>query len=176
MADLTVNHLRRDHRDLRSVLAGLELLLDGLDDEKRWTPERCEKFESVSEFLSARLAQLNRKECEILYPALQGLFSLQEGPVAMLCDEHKTVLGFFGELHRAGSSLSVGEEEEQNLKAFTASGRKSIEILRNHLYKEERVLFPMVTRFLTPDRDAELIKKMEAMSAEDISNTRRNGE
>jgi hemerythrin-like domain-containing protein len=168
MADQTVNYLRRDHRDLRGVLAHLELLLDALDDEKSWTAERCGKFESISDFLSTRLTQLYFKECHILYPALDGLFSLREGPLALLCDEHKEVVDCFGDLCRAGSSLCVSKNKERDIRAFIASGRSSLELLRNHLYKEDRVLFPMVARFLTPERDVELLKKMEAVGTEEI--------
>jgi iron-sulfur cluster repair protein YtfE (RIC family) len=36
--------------------------------------------------------------------------------------------------------------------------------LTNHIYKEERVLFPMVARFLPSDLDAHLLRQMEAMT------------
>lgn len=176
MADLTVNHLRRDHQDARKVLAQLESLLDELDEDPRWTPERSTALGRVSGFLTGDLARIIRKQDEILYPALGGLFPLHEGPLAVLRGEHEALSAHFREVCRAGDSLSRGENTEQNLRALTKSGRKGLEILQDHLYKEERVLFPMVARYLTTERDAELLKKMETLGAADVPAPERDAE
>jgi hemerythrin-like domain-containing protein len=165
MPDLTVNHLRRDHQEARKVLARLESLLDELDEDLRWTPEHCAIFGEVSEFLTGHLIRIIRKQDEILYPALEGLFPLHEGPLSVLRGEHEALSAHFREACRAGKLLCGGKDTEQNLHAFTKSGRKGLEILQDHLYKEERVLLAMVARYLTPERDAELLKKMQTLDA-----------
>lgn len=137
MPDLTVNHLRRDHQEARKVLAQLESLLDKLDEDPRWTPERCACFSEVSEFLTGDLVRIIRKQDEILYPALGGLFPLHEGPLAVLRGEHEALTAHFREACRVGKSLGKEENQEQNLRALSKSGRKGMEILQDHLYKEE---------------------------------------
>jgi hemerythrin-like domain-containing protein len=160
MAELTVDHLRRDHQEARKVMAQFESLLAQLDQDPCWTSERRAAFEAVQDFLTGPLALLIRKKDEILYPALGALFPLDEGPLALLRDEHAALTAHFREACRAGNSLSQGEDQDQNLRALRTSGRKGIEILQDHLYKEEKVLFPMVARHLAPARDAELLRRM----------------
>lgn len=165
MADLTVNHLRRDHQEARKVMAEFESLLVALDADPKWTPERRAVLDAVRLFLSGPLALLIRKKDEILYPALEGLFPLDEGPLALLRDEHKALLSHFREACRAGDSLNSGEDQGRNFCAFRISGRKATELLNDHLYKEEKVLFPMAARYLTPERDEELFNRMESLGS-----------
>jgi hemerythrin-like domain-containing protein len=41
-----------------------------------------------------------------------------------------------------------------------------LRLIQDHLYKENRVLFPMVARFLSPERDAALLERMRAIDAD----------
>ena len=165
MADLTVNHLRRDHQEARKVMAKFESLLTALDADPTWTPERRAVLDAVLGFLCGPLALLIRKKNEILYPALKGLFPLDEGPLALLRDEHEALLSHFREACRAGDSLNSGENQGKNFCTFQISGRKAMELLNDHFYKEEKVLFPMAARYLTPERDEELFKRMESLGS-----------
>jgi len=165
MAELTVNHLRRDHQEARKVLAQFEALLSQLDKHPLWTPEQREAFEHIRDFLNRPLVLLIRKKDEILFPALEGLFPLDEGPLALLRDEHEMLLSLFREACRAGESLSTGENQGKHLRALQVSGRKGMELLNDHLYKEEKVLFPMAARYLTPERDVELSTRMESLGS-----------
>lgn len=167
MADLTVNHLRRDHQQAREALNQLVSLLDELEKDPRWTPERCADFGGICKFLTCGLDLLVRKQDEVLYPALAGLFPNQDGPLSVLRGEHQALSRHFREVCRAGKALCKGEDAEKNLHILCKDGRIAAEILGDHLYKEERVLFPMVTRFLTPERDAELLNRMESIASGD---------
>ncbi len=164
MPDLTVNHLRRDHQEAQSVLKRFVGLLDELEEDPRWTPERCKVYGPACDFLTHGFVLLIRKQEEVLFPALEGLFPKHEGPLHVLRGEHETLKSRFNEVCRAAKALCKGEDPEQNLRIFRQSGRAGAEMLGDHLYKEERVLFPMVARYLTPERDAELAGQMEAIT------------
>lgn len=161
MSDLSVRHLLRDHQEAQKVLSELESLLDALDSDLAWTAERCATFRRISNFFTHNLCCLVRKEDEILYPSLNGLFPPDFGPLALLRGEHEALCRNFQHLCEVGQSLCQGENSPQALKDFARFGRGAAEVLRDHLYKEKRVLFPMVTRFLSPELDAELLQKME---------------
>jgi hemerythrin-like domain-containing protein len=164
MPNLTVNHLRQDHQEVQSELKRLVTLLDELDADPRWTPERCEVFGTLCQFLTHGLDLLIQKQEEVLFPALEGLFQQREGPLHVLRGEHTVLRGHFLEVSRAGKALCRGEDKEQNLLTLCSAGRGGAEVLRDHLYKEDRVLFPIVARYLTPERDAELVAKMEGLT------------
>jgi hemerythrin-like domain-containing protein len=163
MADLTVNHLRRHHQDARNFLTQLNALLDLFDAAPHWTPERRDSFRQLARFFEEDLCLLIRKEDQILYPALDGLFPAESGPLAVLRGEHRDLCLSFRKLREIGNSLTDEDNAAGILEEFQRSGRRAAEILKDHLYKEDRVLFPMAARFLTPERDAELLRRMESL-------------
>lgn len=163
MADSTVKHLLGDHQEARVVLAELDSLLDAVARDHQWSPERSQAFQKISEFFREDLCRLIRKEDEILYPSLGGLFPSEFGPLSVLRSEHQRLCAAFRELCEAGKSLADGKTSPQALKDLERHGRTAAEVLSDHLYKEERVLFPMVARFLTPERDAELLQQMQSL-------------
>lgn len=170
MADLSVNHLLREHREAREFLAKLDSLVEALEADPRWTPERREAFQQISSFFLGDLCLFVREENEVLHPALRELFPPDLGPLALLRDEHETLCHNLRHLCEAGNSLKEGQHSWHAIEDLKRFGRKAMEVLHDHLYKEERVVFPMVARFLTPERDAELIERMQSLrTAEDRS-------
>ncbi len=161
MADLAINHLRRDHQHARKILTELESLLNALDSDVQWTPERQETCDRLTKYFTEDLTSLIRKEDEILYPSLKELFPSDFGPLSVLRSEHQSLCINFRRLCEIGKSLRPGESSPETLRDFEQCGWKAVEVLHDHLYKEDRVLFPMVARFLTPELDAELVGKME---------------
>lgn len=168
MADLSVNHLLREHREARKFLAKLESLVEALEADPRWTTERREAFQQISRFFLEDLCLLVHMEDEVLYPSLHGIFPADFGPLRLLRDEHETLCHNFRHLCEAGNSMKEGQHSGHAIEDLKRFGRKGMEVLNDHLYKEERVLFPMVARFLTPERDAELLGRMQSLrTAED---------
>jgi hemerythrin-like domain-containing protein len=161
MADSTVKHLLQDHQQARAVLAELDSLLDAVARDQQWSAERSQAFHKITQFFLGDLCCLIRKEDEILYPSLGGLFPSELGPLSVLRSEHQRLCAAFRELSEVGKSLAEGKTSPQALQDFERHGRSGAEVLRDHMYKEERVLFPMVARFLTPERDAELLQQMQ---------------
>lgn len=161
MADLAIKHLRRDHQQARKILAELESLLKTLDSNVQWTPERQQIFDTLSKYFTEDLTSIIRKEDEILYPSLKELFPSALGPLSVLRSEHQSLRIHFRRLCEIGKSLGPGENSPETLRDFEQCGWKAVEVLHDHLYKEDRVLFPMVARFLTAELDAELVGKME---------------
>lgn len=165
MADLSVNHLLREHQEARKFLTKLDSLVEALEADPRWTRERREAFQQISSFFLGDLCLLVRKENEVLYPALHELFPADLDPLALLRDEHETLCHNFHHLCEAGNSLKGGEHSGNAIEDLKRFGRKAVEVFHDHLYKEERVLFPMAARFLTPERDAELLERMQSLRA-----------
>ena len=163
MADSAVNHLRGDHQQARKFLAQLASLLDALAQNRHWTAEHRESFRKLTVFFEHELCLLIRKEDEILYPALRDLFPTDPGPLAVLRSEHRDLCRNFHKVCEIGRSFSDGDLATSSLEEFQSCAREAVEVLEDHLYKEERVLLPMVARFLPPQRDAELVRRMESL-------------
>ena len=165
MADSAVNHLRGDHQQARKFLAQLASLLDALAQNRHWTAEHRESFRKLTVFFEHELCLLIRKEDEILYPALRDLFPTDPGPLAVLRSEHRDLCRNFHKVCEIGRSFSDGDLATSSLEEFQSCAREAVEVLEDHLYKEERVLFPMVAHYLLPQQDAELMQRMKSLQS-----------
>jgi regulator of cell morphogenesis and NO signaling len=146
-------------------MLALETLLEGLAQDPQWTAARAADFEGIRTGLSEDLCRLIRKENELLYPLLEPHFERDSGALVNLRAEHAFLNDTCRLLCEAAKNLRAGDHALPALREFQTFGRDAVEVLRNHLYKEERVLFPMAARLLTAEQSAELLRKMQALEA-----------
>ena len=167
MSELCVQHLLRDHRTCEKTIAVLESLLEAKRDERHWSPADSEAFAQVVRLFTEDVIQHIRKEEDVLLPALESFLPRDVGPLAVLRGEHADVYTQFTRLREAGDALASGSADPKMWEVFQHSGRTMIQLVRDHIYKEDRVLFPMVARFLSPERDVHLVKQMEAIGLDE---------
>ena len=163
MSDLSIRHLLREHREVEKTLEELESLLEEQEHDPQWGESQREDFTWVVEALTNHLLHHVRKEEEVLFPALEAFLPRDTGPLAVLRGEHHDVHEMFRLLRRAGELRTQGNNKPEILEGMQHYGDALLQIVRDHIYKEDRVLFPMVARFLSPERDAHLLEHMEAI-------------
>lgn len=139
-ADATAS-LREEHRLILEVLGVLERLLEA----ERLDPGPL--GDCVSFFRKFTDACHHGKEEEVLFPALveRGM-PRDAGPIAVMLEEHERgrslVARMAGALERAGGE-GAGDE-------LRDAGRRYIELLRDHIRKEDGVLFEMADGAIPP--------------------------
>ena len=69
-------------------------------------------------------------------------------------------------MRQARESLLKGSNQAQAARDLERFGRRTIQAFRDHIYKEYRVLFPLVGRYLSPENDLELIKGFETIQCD----------
>lgn len=161
MNELSVRHLLREHRDVEKALSELEFMIDEPVTAEPWSQTRREDFQWIIETVSVHLEHHMEKEDEVLFPALEAFLPRDLGPLSVLRGEHADVRELFARMCHDGHLCMNGEAGEEVREDFRNSGLGVITLLRDHIYKEDRILFPMVSRFLSPERDAELLRRME---------------
>lgn len=169
MSDLTIHHLLREHREIEQSLARLEALLDEKDLSPRWTQQFSEDFQWLLAGLGDQVERHIRKEEQVLFPALEAYLPRDTGPLAVLRGEHADAREMLRLLRRAVEVQTGEQPHPEALPAVETYGRGLLQVARDHYYKEDRVLFPMVSRFLSPERDAELLRQLEALDQQKIS-------
>lgn len=169
MNELSIRHLLRDHRQAEKFLAELDSLLERLNTDQRWSREASETFDRVSRFLAEDLEGHISKEEEALFPTLEDFLPRDVGPLAVLRGEHADLRANFRALQKAAQSISRRGSRPQSLYKFSSLARATAQLLRDHMYKEERVLFPMVARFLTPHQDVRILDRMESLKRGEAS-------
>lgn len=146
-------HLRREHDRIRDLLGRLETALEPLD---------LGEIRKVTESLDALLGRHQRKEQEILFPALLRKASPSNPPVLQLVHEHARQ-ETYAETIRA--FLSVLREQNVSAQPLVRACRSLTSFYRDHLRHEETVLFPCVDANLSAPEQEELAARMAEMEA-----------
>ena len=160
----SIQQLLDDHKYSESHFAQLDTLLEELKLDSKWTPERVRIFESFADYFRVDLVVHMRKEDEILYPALEEFLPRDVGPLMVLRTEHDDIVSNFNRMQNSYQLMLQGNLRPEVVQKFLFFGSTLLQLLHDHAYKEERVLFPMVARFLRPDLDARIAGDMETLS------------
>lgn len=106
------------------------------------------------------------KEEQILFPALAAAgMPVQDGPIAVMLAEHEEGRAFVRRLVQAAEQLG----DEGSRADARAAGRGFSMLLRNHIDKENGVLYPMGRRFLDSSNDAQILQQYARHETQVIS-------
>ena len=144
--------LMNEHRLIEQVLGSLETF--AWEVEAGLTPERSVLADYGAFLRSFADACHHGKEEDILFQRMSERgFSRESGPVAVMLHEHRVGRGHVSVLCEAGGGtgpLAAVETQFVLEHAFAF-----IPLLRTHILKEDRILYPMAMRVLAgPEMDA----------------------
>ena len=101
------------------------------------------------------------KEEELFFPRLKERGIPEEGgPIGVMLYEHTVGRDCVGRM------ASAVEAEPFDAEGFAAAAREYIPLLRNHIFKENNVLFKMAERVLTDQDDAEIDRRFSEVEQE----------
>lgn len=160
---LSIQQLLDDHKDSEARFVQLEALFAEIEVDPLWTASRMREFEDFADFFRIDLMAHMRKEDEILYPALEEFLPRDVGPLMVLRTEHDDIVTNFNRMQNSYQVMLQGNVRPEVVQKFLFFGRTLLQLLRDHAYKEERVLFPMVARFLKPELDARIAADMQTL-------------
>lgn len=154
--------LRDEHRVIERVLTALEGLT------KRSVAGSLEDWKKALDFFRNFADQCHHlKEEKVLFPAMEehGIPS-EGGPIGMMLAEHEEGRSYVRAMLAAVTLIDSKQE------AATASLLKSadayIRLLREHIQKEDEILFPMADGVIPEDEQRQLLKSFEAHEAEEM--------
>jgi len=146
-----IDVLMEEHRLIEQVLGSLEsfaIAVDGgLGIERSLVKEYGEFFRGFAD------AYHHGKEEDILFQRMiERGFPTDSGPLAVMLHEHTEGRARVAVLREAGQAEGAVEATERQ-GILTAAG-EFIPLLRQHILKEDRILYPMALRALTgPELD-----------------------
>jgi hemerythrin-like domain-containing protein len=144
--------LMNEHRLIERVLGSLETLT--AEVEGGLVPERPLLVDFGMFFRDFADACHHGKEEDILFQRMtERGFPRDTGPVAVMLYEHKVGRGHVSALRQVGEGTGPLAPMETRLVLEHAGA--FIPLLRTHILKEDRILYPMAMRLLTgPEMDA----------------------
>ncbi len=114
------------------------------------------------------------KEETLLFPFLtEKGFSLTQGPVGIMLNEHTQ-----GRIFVKAASESLAEFKNGDVSAIKSTYQNLMEyayLLRNHINKENNVLFRMADNAMTDDEQLSLLKKFDAIDEVGVGNENSTG-
>jgi hemerythrin-like domain-containing protein/uncharacterized protein (DUF2249 family) len=160
--DKATEALKHEHRVIEKVLASLEKLAE---------PSRevsIEPWRNVLEFIRGFADQCHHhKEERLLFPALekQGI-PLEGGPIGVMLAEHEEGRGY---VRAMVDALANAEKDPKAAKDMLAQNAGSyLRLLREHIQKEEEVLFNIADETLSPDEQKQLVREFEEHEEKEI--------
>ena len=136
------------------ILRALDVLDSVTEPIQKGAPPASDDVDKLLDFLRWFAdAHHQAKEERILFTAVKACAAAEDRPVRHLMFEHDQERKSIEELEK---ELRVGQ-----LPQFVASAERLSSTLRNHIYKEERLLFPEVDKLLSGPEDEAIVRQLE---------------
>ncbi len=127
--------------------------------EDGFTADAFRRLRDAVAFVENEVGTHNLQEEEALFPVLERYV---EGPTELMREEHRTLKKEFGRLRRAFRRLEQRHASRAAAEEVAAISRGVVQIMVNHIHKENHILFPLVQKFLTRDALREIARRLTA--------------
>jgi hemerythrin-like domain-containing protein len=161
----STDELRKEHEGILLMLHILEAVSQKIRQGDRIAPDKLDK---IVEFLSVFADRCHHgKEEDFLFPALEASgIPNKGGPIGVMLDEHKMGRSLIANLKESADLYRSGEEKAS--ANFASAAGKYVELLRQHILKENNILFPMADNVLSAESDKELFSSFESLERDRI--------
>src|SRR5512146_589372 len=156
--------LSSEHRIIERVIASLEI---GAEKLQAGSAVRPGFFVDAADFIKGFADGCHhRKEEGVLFTTMAGFgFPTEDGPIAVMLSEHEQGRQFTRGMREAALKLESGDESARAVVAQNALGYAAL--LRQHILKEDGVLFPMANRVIPGDRQEQVFEDFERVEHEE---------
>lgn len=156
--------LVEEHRVIERVLAALETAADRLAAGE---PISSEFFLRAADFIRGFADGCHHhKEEDVLFPALTAAGIPNEGgPVGVMLFEHEEGRRFTAAMRAGAERLKSGDASARDEVVRNARGY--VELLRDHIAKENNVLFPMADQVIRGGAAAKMTESFEEIERQE---------
>lgn len=159
------NILRHEHEIVMLALSGAEKLLKETASTGKINLEKIRKFIDFSKHFTDGCHHI--KEEKLLFPKMVDYgFDGESGPIAVMLNEHQE-----GRKYIRSMSEIVNDKdalEKSDIDKLSSYLGAYITLLRNHIFKENEVLFNMADNVLRPEVQDELVLAFDKVEAEEV--------
>jgi len=156
--------LRDEHEGVKVMLNILGQVCKQLETEGRLNKEH---LEGILEFLKGFVDKCHHgKEEDLLFPALIAVGVPKDGPIAVMLHEHEMGRNYIKAMGTAFARYMTGGIS--SAKDIIQNARDYVSLLKDHIEKENNVLFAMADNLLSEERQDELFEGFERIEEERI--------
>jgi len=155
--------LRKEHDAILRMLEVTEQVAEQLDRGEKVAPETLEGLLEFFRLFADRCH--HGKEEELLFPALESKgMPRQSGPIGVMLSEHDHGRSLIQQMAQESAAYASGTSAAGGWWAIAARGY--VQLLREHICKENNILFVMADRMLTGTEQQELVIAFERVEEE----------
>jgi hemerythrin-like domain-containing protein len=156
--------LMSEHRVIERFIHALEKAANRLDGGQEVRPGF---FLEAADFIQGFADGCHhRKEEGVLFIVMaENGVSTESGPIGVMLHEHKQGRSFTRAMRAAAQRLNEGDLTAK--QAIVESAWGYVALLRQHIMKEDRILFPMADRFIPLDRQEQVTERFEQVEHEE---------
>jgi hemerythrin-like domain-containing protein len=156
--------LMQEHRVIERVLDALEAAAHRAE---RGEPMRPMFFADAADFIRGFADRCHhQKEEGVLFKAMESAgMPTQAGPIAVMLTEHEQGRAFTRSMLAAAERWENGDEAARSDAATAAKGY--VALLRDHILKEDNVLFPMAAQVIPTGKHGEVTAEVERVEEEE---------
>lgn len=150
----------RPTKELKNEHIAIELMLDILDkvSDKLDSGEVVDinDLESIINFIKIFADKCHHhKEEDLLFPAMEKAGIPREGgPIGVMLNDHQSGREYVKKMMEAVAGIKEGDKKEA--KNFAKNAKNYIQLLREHIEKEDNILYPLADAQLTFKQQKEL--------------------
>lgn len=159
------DELKKEHQGIEVMLRIIGVISD---KSARGEDLSVQHLADIMEFLTVFVDKCHHgKEEVFLFPALEAAGIAREGgPVGVMLHEHEQGRKLVTKLKEAVSGLSTGDPSAPAVIAET--GNQYIALLKDHIAKENNMLFKMADDRLDSSQDERLVASFEKLERDRI--------
>jgi hemerythrin-like domain-containing protein len=157
--------LMAEHRVIEQVLNCLEQLAKRCEAGQ---PLDTESANQAIDFIRTFADGCHHaKEEDLLFPQMeQKGFSREQGPTGVMLNEHEQGRRHVSAMADAITRISAGDVAATEV--FTKHARAYVQLLRQHIFKEDHCLFPMADQVFSATEQDELARSFSKVEREDL--------
>lgn len=157
--------LRDEHNGILAMLAVVEAAAYRLRDGKNVPPEM---MANAAEFFQnfADKCHHHKEEGELFPLLLQHGIPNDGGPIGVMLEEHEQGRALVRRMKDAGDKFAAGDVSAR--PALVSSALEYVKLLREHIDKENGVLFPMADNLLSEGEQVEMRGSFERIEADEM--------
>ncbi|NSW76983.1 MAG: hemerythrin domain-containing protein [Candidatus Atribacteria bacterium] len=161
--------LKEEHRAVKAMLD----IWEGIGNRWQKTGELDEEgLSSTLEFAQVFVDRCHHgKEEDLLFPALEEAGIQREGgPIGVMLKEHEEGRSHIREIASSLKEYQKGNREAA--KTVVDRMKAYVDLLRQHIEKEDTVLYVLADQHFSPEKEEELLRGFETIEEERIGKGR----
>ncbi|MGD8330420.1 MAG: hemerythrin domain-containing protein [Acidobacteriota bacterium] len=153
--------LRAEHRQIDAQLNVLSTALRRLGDRGA-DPEVLDRIEEVARYIDHEMARHHRKEEDCLFPFLTDHLVSEDLRLDARIADHEDLNIMSGKFKEALSdcrNAQAGRRATFAAQMLKGYGLYIVHLVREHLLKEDQILFLVADEYLTTDQEATILER-----------------